>query len=186
MFNQHDHVGFVCSQLWQWRRVVFPYLAQGLARGERCVYLTSLHTPWMLDSLLAWQGVDIRQAKARRQLLVLDSARYYLNRGSLDPERIVKKNKAAVRAALVEGFTGLRTVADVSWVAYQPLEWDHLEEYETLINQELFPHYPLTAICLYDRQLFQPSLLEMVERTHPLMIDGLGLPRPGGLSAGHC
>lgn len=186
MFQPHQHVGFICGQLWQWRTVVFPYLAQGLAKGERCVYLTSLHTPWMLHNLLSWQGVDVGQVTAHRQLLILDAARYYLHRGCLNPERILKKNKAAVKAALAEGFTGLRSVADVSWVAYHPLEWERVEEYEMLINQELFPHYPVTGICLYDQQLFQPSLLQMVERTHPLMIDGMGQARPGGLAACPC
>jgi hypothetical protein len=47
------------------------------------------------------------------------------------------------------------------------------------LNQEFFPHYPATAICLYDRQLFNPTLHEMVNCTHPLLIDGSGL-REGG------
>jgi KaiC/GvpD/RAD55 family RecA-like ATPase len=173
--NLHDHVGFICGQLGQWRQVVLSFLAQGLARGERCVYLTTLHTPWLLESLLTMQGTNLQAVKARRQLFILDASRYYLHRGSLDPDRIIKKNKAAVKVALAEGFTGLRSVTDAAWAAYHPLEWGHLEEYELRLNQEFFPQYPATAICLYDQQLFKPSLQEMVQRTHPLLIDGLGL-----------
>ncbi|MBI5521650.1 MAG: MEDS domain-containing protein [Desulfarculus sp.] len=186
MFKQHDHVGFVCGQLWQWRKVVFPYLAQGLARGERCAYLTTLHTPWLLTNLLAWQGVNLQAVKARGQLVIADAARHYLHRGWFDPDRAIAKNIAATRRALDQGFTGLRSVGDMSWAAYHPLEWERLEEYETRLDRELFACLPATAICLYDQQLFSPGLREMVERTHPLMIDALGLPRPGGRAAGHC
>ena len=179
IINQQDHVGFMCGNICQWRQVVLPFLAQGLACGERCVYLTTLHTPWLLENLLKWQGIDLQAVKARRQLFILDASRYYLHRGSLDPDRVIKKNKAAVKAALAEGFTGLRSVADAAWAAYHPLEWGSLEEYELRLNQEFFPHYPATAICLYDQQLFNPTMHEMVNCTHPLLIDGLGL-REGG------
>ncbi|MFH1035522.1 MAG: MEDS domain-containing protein, partial [Pseudomonadota bacterium] len=120
-------------------------------------------------------GIDFVAFKARRQLFILDASRYYLHRGCLYPDRIIKKNKAAVQAALAEGFTGLRSVADASWAAYHPLEWERLEEYELRLFQDFFPRYPATAICLYDKQLFKPSMLEMVQRAHPLLIDGLSL-----------
>ncbi|MFH1033943.1 MAG: MEDS domain-containing protein [Pseudomonadota bacterium] len=180
MFQPHDHVGFVCGQLWRWRQVVFPYLAQGLTRGERCVYLTTLHTPWLLESLLAWQGLDLGILKARRQLLILDASRYYLHRGDFEPDRLVEKNIAAVTEAQADGFTGLRAVADMSWAAYHPLEWGRLEEYEFLMNREVSPRYPTTALCIYDRQLFPPAMLEMVARTHPLLVDSQGQLGPAG------
>jgi hypothetical protein len=172
MFQQHDHVGFICGQLWRWRQVVFPYLAQGLALGERCVYLTTPRTPWLLESLLAWQGLDLEGLKARRQLIITDATGYYLHRGGFDPGRVIAKNLSALTRSQEAGFTGFRAVADMSWAADHPREWGRLEEYELRLNQEVFAPHPSTAICIYDRQLFPPSLLEMVRRTHPKRVDG--------------
>ena len=179
-FNLHDHVGFLCGQIGNWRRVVFPFLAQGLARGERCVYLTSLHTPRLVESLLAELGVDLPAVKARRQFLLLDASRYYLERGWFDPDRVILKNQAAVRLALGEGFAGLRAVSEMAWAAYQPRGWQDLREYERRLNQEVFAGMPMSAICLYDQLLFDPAQLEMVGETHPLLIDQQGRLRQGG------
>ena len=170
-------MGFVCAELWRWRQVVLPFLAQGLARGERCVYLATLHTPWLLPNLLAWQGMDLARAEARGQFLISNAARHYLHRGGLDPQRVLDRNAVSVRLALREGFTGLRTVSDMSWAVHYLDEWDRLEQYEARLEGEYFSCLPATAICFYDQGLFPRALRQMVERTHPLMIDNLGLPR---------
>lgn len=184
MYKQHDHVGFLCGQLWQWRRVVVPFLAQGLTRGERCVYLTSLHTPWLLENMLAWQGLDLQKARDKGQLIIADAARHYLQRGSFEPDRVIERNIAAVEQALRAGFSGLRAVGDMSWAAYHHLDWQSLEQYERRLDREYFAGHAVTAICLYDHQLFPPRFQDMVERAHPLMVDFMGQVRPGRLSAG--
>jgi hypothetical protein len=158
--------------------VVFPFLAQGLARQELCLYLTALHTPAMIAALLASEGVDVEQARETGQFAIRDAAQTYLPRGCFDPDRVIKRFADIIYQALGEGFAGVRVVADMAWIAYRPDGGERLEEYEQRVESELFELYPLKAICFYDSLFLDGGLLALARRTHKVVLSA-GCPPLG-------
>ncbi len=172
-----DHAALICTRPTTWRQVVFPFLAEGIRQGEKSVYLTTLHTPKAIMSLLAQEGVDVDQALARGSFRVLDAARSYMPQGWFDPDATIASYIRATESAMEAGFAGLRAVGDMAWACYQASAWDRLEDYERRVGAELIEPYPLKAICFYDRALFERSLVSTMEVIHPTLWDECSVER---------
>lgn len=188
------HAALISARPATWRQVVFPFLAEGVRRGEKCLYLTSLHTPKAIIGLLAQEGVDMGQAMGQGNFCVLDAAQSYTPQGWFDPGATIARYAKIAEEALASGFTGLRAVGDMAWACYQASHWDRLEEYERRVGPELIDLYPIKAICFYDRALFDRALVSAMEGAHPALWDerslescvqGWGSGGPAALRAGH-
>lgn len=55
--------------------------------------------------------------------------------GRFDSERMLRMLNEAVEAALNDGFAGLRTCGDMSWLLDDAPGTQHVVEYESLLNQ---------------------------------------------------
>jgi hypothetical protein len=171
----HNHLALIGASPGYWRQVVFPFLAQGLAGRELCLYLTTLHTPAMITALLASEGVDVAQAREAGQFAIRDAAQAYIPRGWFDPDRVIKRFAGFIYQAVGDGFAGVRVVADMAWIAYRPPGGERLEEYERRVENELFELYPLKAICFYDSRFLDGGLLSQARRTHRVVLSE-GIP----------
>lgn len=186
---EHSHIGFIGHDPRHWRRIVFPFLAKGLARGEQCLYLTSIHPPKVITALLAQEGVDVEKARAHGQFSIKDAAQIHMPQGWFDLEHVIRQHEQSAGTARQEGFAGLRIVSDMAWASYAPIGWEHLEEYENRVGAELCFCHSLKLMCFYDDMMFDPTVISSVERTHAVLIDNLGSfrvgpPDLGGPSAG--
>lgn len=165
--GEGKHFGLICNRPQTWREAVFPFLAEGLAAGEKCVYLTALHTPKMIASLLAQEvGADIDTAQEQERFSVADASQNYMPQGWFDPDGAIRRYSQAAKKALDQGYSGLRVVGDMAWACYEPSCWGRLMEYEQRVNAELFDLFPIKAICFYDGALFAKDFLATMERIH--------------------
>lgn len=168
--RESSHIGFVSHNPRHWRRIVFPFLAQGLARGERCLYLTTIHPPKLIAALLAQDGVDAEKARARGQFSTQDAAQIQMPQGWFDPDHVIRQHEKKIGKARREGFAGLRIVVDMAWASYTRPGWDRLEEYEHRVGAELCLGHSLKMMCCYDDLLFQSAVISSVKRTHAVLI----------------
>jgi DcmR-like sensory protein len=84
----------------------------------------------------------------------------------------------AVEAALNDGFIGLRTCGDMSWLLGEPAGSEQVVEYEMLLNQ-FFSGVRAMGMCQYDSRRLPPDLVDHALCAHrSVAIDGRNLANP--------
>src|SRR4029078_1758888 len=111
----------------------------------------------------------------------------------------------AVELAMLDGFTGLRTCGDMSWLLLDAPGSAQVFEYESFLNR-FFEGVPAQGMCQYDRRRLPPDLIDHALATHPSAVlkrrsaanplyrhvpcrcarRGRRISRPGSACATHC
>src|SRR5690242_14204551 len=94
--------------------VTCEYIARGLMRGERCIFLESPEKIQQIREALAEKGVDVAAEEARGAL-ILSSSHDYLKEGRFDADRMLAFLKQTVDEALEQGFSAVRATGDLNW-----------------------------------------------------------------------
>lgn len=147
--------------------IAADYVAEGLRRGERCFYAAA--SPAALARFrvaLDARGVDSGAAFRRGALVLTTNAEVHLAGGRFDSERMLRLLNNAVEAALNDGFQGLRTCGDMSWLLEEPEGSEQVVEYEAFLNQ-FFRGVRAEGMCLFDRARLPPALIDHALATHP-------------------
>jgi len=172
-YTQGDHICALYADEQEQLAIVVDYIARGLRLGERCLYAAgSTAALSRFRTALESAGVDAGKMARRGALQEVTNAEIHLAGGRFDSERMLRTLNDAVEAALNAGFTGLRTCGDMSWLIDEPEGCEKVVEYEALLNQ-FFRGVRAQGMCLYDRALLPPSLLDHALATHPsCCVDG--------------
>ncbi|OIB57822.1 MEDS domain-containing protein [Natrialba sp. SSL1] len=148
-----------------------PFVRHGLDRGERVAYVVDQSSEAEVRRRLQTAGIDVDAAIDSGALLFYTVDETYLRNGSFDPNEMIQFYADATAEA-TEEFEALRLVAEMSWIKEDGTTIEQVMEYESKIN-DLFDHEDVLAICQYDRDLFEPTVIQNVIRTHPhLIYDG--------------
>jgi hypothetical protein len=142
------------------------YLADGLQAGERCLYAG--YTTASLDRFrlsLGGRGIDGDEAVARGALLERTSDNAHLVGGAFDSERMLATLNDTLEAALNDGYTGLRTCGDMTWLLDNAPGSDQVFEYEALLT-EFFQHVRASGMCQYNRRRLRADLVDHALVTH--------------------
>lgn len=166
-----DHLCFFYSSEAEHQAVMAPFLALGLAAGEKILYLTDRLPPRIIQGYLKKQGVRVEPFLHRGQLQIIDAAAVYLAGGWFDPEATIVRLKEETEQALAEGYTALRLTGEMTWATRGHLGSERLPEYEAKVNDFISGSRCL-AVCQYDRRQFDPVLLMDILATHPQVIIG--------------
>jgi hypothetical protein len=169
-FCQGDHICTLFDTVEEQLAVAAEYIADGLARNERCMYVS--HPKEALENFrqaLGRQNVDVAAAESSGALLILPTAAAHLVDGHFDSERMLAMLNSAVEEALDAGFTGLRTCGDMSWLLDSPPGAEQVVEYEGLLNQ-YFHSVRALGMCQYDRTRLPAGLLDHALATHPSVV----------------
>jgi len=172
-----DHICLVYETEDEWKSAVIPFIALGLERGEKCVYVADAHTPDQVWATLSEQGIDVEIARSSGRLVILDQSEAYAPDGSFDPGRTIARLIKVTKKALAEGYPALRVTAERSWSLRGQPGSEKLLEFETRLNRELFSQYPVLALCQYDQRKFDPRIIKGAILTHPTLIHGNDLYR---------
>jgi signal transduction histidine kinase len=166
----HDHLCVIYETEDEWRDVMVPFIAIGLRRAEKCIYVADTGTFGELRAHLKDAGVDVAAAEARGQLVILHDMETYTQEGTFDPDRMIARLISETDKALQEGYSALRVTGEMSWVLKAHPGSERLLEYEAKLNRDLLPGHPCLAICQYNRWKFDAEILKGVILTHPLLI----------------
>ncbi len=150
---------------------VVPYIEDGLARRDRCVYIVDERSVDEIELALASAGVDLDRERRRGALVILTKRDAYLRSGIFDPEAMIAFLREAIERAAADGFAGLSITGEMTWALGPETGNDRLIEYENKLNR-LLPTTGARAVCQYNRRLFPPAIIRDVLRTHPVAIVG--------------
>ncbi len=166
----HDHACLLFSNPRRWHDFVIGFLLKGVARRERCLYITALHGPDLMCRMLAEANPELKTALASKQLLVVHFSQAYTPQGVFEPEETLLNLARTLNKALQLGYRGLRVTGEMHWASYRPPGYTRLAEYEAMLNP-FFEEQPCLAVCQYDRALFAPNLLEEITGLHHWLIE---------------
>ena len=144
------------------------FLAEGLARGERCWYVPSGGETGAIRKAMKRLSVDVAAESARSALQLLDSTDTYTVHGGFDPEQTMRVFNEAIEQALNDGFKGFRAAAEMSWALGLDDGGATVIAYESLLRM-LFSTAPATGLCLYDRRRMPAPLVHGALLTHPIV-----------------
>ena len=164
-----DHICLPYQDLSERHDVIIPFIAEGLARGERCVYTLAVSEQPGLLADLAAAGVNASRAVERGALWLRTPDEIYLRSGKFDPDDSLAYIEELIQGALADGFTGLRGSGEMSAGQESAIPWETVLSYEARVN-EWFSKRPFVGLCRYRRGAFAPSVIRDVLRTHPVAI----------------
>ncbi len=168
----HDHLCLICESQDEWRAATIPFVAIGLQRGEKCIYVVDANTARQIRRYLAEEGVDASAAERSGQITILHHTEAYTKDGTFDPDRMIAMLAEETKKALAEGYPTLRVIGEMTWVLRGHPGSNRVLEYEAKLNRDFFLQYPCVAICHYNRWEFDPEIIKGVILTHPLLIRG--------------
>jgi len=172
-FRQGQHICAIYHSPDEQRDVAVAYLAEGLRKNERCLYVAEDDAA--LDRFrerLDAAGANGLAAESTGALLLQTHAEAHLHGGRFDSERMLSMLNAAVEDALNAGFDGLRTCGDMSWLLKEVDGSEHVVKYEAFLNQ-FFGHTRALGMCQYDANRLPPGLLDRAGlETHPSVVIG--------------
>jgi anti-anti-sigma factor len=167
----HDHACWVSAAGQSESSRLTRYLAAGLARDERVGFFAAPRDRVeLIAANLAYAGVPVPSLIGKGQLLLGSAEEQYLPDGAFDPRRRLDGDTAAVRAAIRDGYQGLRVAADIAWLpAHEPAHRSWLG-YE-FGAEVLATRLPFTALCVYDPRHWQPQELALIASLHAVRVD---------------
>lgn len=176
----HDHACWVYTSDEEHRRILTTYLTAGLARGERVLFLASPaeRMPLVLE-YLADAGQPVDDLRARGQLVLGVAEEAYLVDGHFDGDDRLRSYAAQVRAAVADGYAGLRVAAEVSWLHGCPAAQHAWPGYE-LKADLLATQLPFTALCAYDGRQWSVDELALIESFHQVNMRAEAAPPVAG------
>src|SRR5262245_35481543 len=92
------------------------FMHEGLSRGARCIFSGAKDDFEALGRGLEELGICTRRASARGALEFRAVEEIYMPDGYFDPPRALDRTDAMIDEALVDGFTGLRLSAELTYV----------------------------------------------------------------------
>ncbi|WPB78306.1 MEDS domain-containing protein [Archangium violaceum] len=169
--GQGDHLCLVYENSEEQWEAVIPYMAEGLARNEACLYVIDEHSLDEVRRAFIARGVDIDAHVRSGQFVFSTSREAYLSSGAFEPRAMVTFLEKTMREAVAAGRAGFRVSGEMTWVLGQGCGCGQIVEYEALLS-EFFPGSRASAICQYNRKRLGADIIRDVLRTHPIAILG--------------
>src|SRR5271157_1751681 len=156
--NPGDHLCCFYKTVQEKNSLLFQYLRLWLENGQKVLYIGSGQTPEQIMESLAETGLNLEPFVANRQFILRDCGDLFFPNSSFDPDAVLASIQAEISQATAEGYPVFHLAADMTWAHELRSGLERLQEYEqnlTLLNQN--DHF--LAMCLYDRNAFNPELL---------------------------
>src|SRR5258706_81972 len=164
-----DRICLVYQDLAEQMEVVVPFLQDGLASGECCLYVVDDRIGSQVLRALGRAGVDVESQIERGALVLLNKYRAYIQAEEFDPRGVIERLRKTYREKIEAGFTGLRIAAEMTWALGVEAGWKQLLELEGLFNR-FFTGKRARNLCQYNANRFPVSVIQDVCRIHPKVI----------------
>jgi chemotaxis family two-component system sensor kinase Cph1 len=164
-----DHVAYFVRSNAERLAFVIPYIAIGLRRGERCMYIAEDNSVARIYEELQKAGVDVDKATSSGALSVMTKRETYLRYGMFEPEKMIYDLNCEVKRSLDQGFSGFRASGEMSWALDLPSALARLVEYEEQL-QALWPA-EFGGVCQYDVTRFPADLIARLKRIHEIYVE---------------
>ena len=156
-------------------RVLVPFVAEGLSRGEKCFLAQKQSTAQNLLYDLQFIGIDTEEKIQSGALEFHSEQEVYFPNGEFNVKALMAMLKQSIRDAVRLGFTGFRSAGDLSWAVEGRNECTQLIGYEEMVKKA-YPGKPATGLCQYPIDAFPPDVLTRILEAHEMNI--VDPPRP--------
>jgi CRP-like cAMP-binding protein len=163
-----DHIILVYQNRADLTAFAVPFINDGLAGGERCVYVTAGSAAAEVTRELSAAGARIIR-RSRPGAFTVRPAREFFGLAPFDARRAAERLLLAQTEAASAGFTGLRLVGDWAWSLDRSVQDGELREFESLMER-MVAGGGLTVACMYRRDSADPETLERLVRLHATVI----------------
>jgi hypothetical protein len=121
-------------------RVLFPFIKEGFAHGEKTFHIVDPQLREAHRRRLESAGIDVAAAEKTGQFELRNWAEAYLREGHFDQEKMLALIQEVLEGGRRQGFPLTRLIAHMEWVLEDRPGVDDLVEYETRLNY-LLPRY---------------------------------------------
>ena len=155
-------------------QIVFPFIVEGLARTEKCLYIADENSVDEVKAGLLIHGIDVEECLKTGQLNIMTTKESYLKHGKFIIEDMVLQLDSFVYRAINEGYSGVRVAGEVTWLIRELSSLEEFLEYEKTLN-EVFRSRPVKLLCQYNSKKLFGNVILGALRTHPRVLIGLAL-----------
>lgn len=163
-----DHIIFIYDDTSELTAFAVPFIQEGLAKGERCLYVLGDQSLAEAVEAFSARGVDVAEESQRGSLEVVTGEKF-AGPPPIDPLRLADLVRTRGKEAESGGFTGLRLAGDMIWALKASVPDRALVEFEHLLERA---DRSLTIGCMYRRDRFDPAFLQQMIRTHAKVVAG--------------
>ncbi|MEI6387275.1 MAG: MEDS domain-containing protein [Spirochaetota bacterium] len=178
------HVSLIYRDEDEKRYFIARFLAEGLDRGERIVYLAD---DGDAESLRSWLAEELQERGSEVDLgdiEVFDALSSYCPEGHFSIEAMLTKLGDMLDGIEAAGGPGLRVTAEMTWALRGIPGSERLMEYEARVG-ELMASRPFSAVCQYSARRFDGRTLYHVLQTHPFVATRTGcMANPASIPTG--
>ena len=164
-YHEGDHVCTLFLSPEEQLVAAVEYIREGLAQGERCLYVCCDRGQDELRAALRHAGIAVDAEQARGALILLTKHEGHLQGGTFDPDRMIAMLRRALKEALKAGYAGLRAGGDMGWLLDEAPGSEKLSEYEARLNH-FFESNRAIGLCMYNVQRMPPAILDHCLATH--------------------
>jgi signal transduction histidine kinase len=161
-----DHCCLIFSSPQDQTEATVPFLAIGLERNERSVYVGDRDCVERIHEGLKRAGIDVED-ETRKGRLVLSSEREYLERETFNTDKMLSFLQQTYDATLARGYSALRAAGDMSWEVGPRNDFRDIVYYETLLDL-FFLGKKMVGMCQYPKQKCPPEVWEGILTTHKI------------------
>ena len=166
--NASDHLALIYESHDQQVDAVIPFIEQGLARGEQCLYIAEEHKRVAVLDTLRAADIDVDAALEEEALTFIPIEETYLSNGTFDADDALTRLENAIQDAVAE-YDALRITVGTTWVDREDVTVADVIEFEAQFNEK-FRGENCIALCQYNREQFTEDVIHDVIRTHPHII----------------
>ncbi|HEX6540197.1 MAG TPA: MEDS domain-containing protein [Ktedonobacterales bacterium] len=168
LLDPYRHICAFVNSRDEEHRILDPFVTEGLARGEKALYLINPAERANLVRHLRRLGLDMSTLLRKRQCDVRTWPETYLRGGRFDQDAMLGLLDELLGSATSPR---IRMVADMGWAVEQHGVSDILLEFEARANfvQSKYAH---VVICVYDTARFGADFVIDILRTHPMALIG--------------
>lgn len=146
------------------------FIKTSLKRNEKCLYIQGdLNIDGLLSELKK-QIIDLDQYIKKGQLQFLTKEETYALSNHFKAEEMIETLKNESKKALEEGYQGLAITGELSWVLNFKGGKKEITNYEWKLNEYIFDDYPVVAMCRYNLNKFDKSIIKAIIELHHYII----------------
>ena len=165
-----DHIVLLYKNAEEIISASVSFIKTSLKRNEKCLYIQGdLDEEALLSKLnKKLSGLDSYLQKGQLQFLTKEKT--YALSDHFKAEEMIETLKKESKKALAEGYEGLAITGELSWVLNFENGKKEIIDYEWMLNQYIFDDYPVVAMCRYNLNKFDNSVIKAIIELHHYII----------------
>lgn len=163
-----DHAAFFYKSRAEQFAVIVPFIAIGLQRGEKCLYIADDNSVERIIHEFEKGGINVRSAMKSGALTIATKHETYLRHGIFEPAQMTADLIQEVKETIRSGYSALRAAGEMTWALPLPSALAQLSDYEIRLHAQHPKQF--ISLCQYDEHGFSERTVADMIRIHPVVI----------------